>query len=61
MEQGTPSESQSYTLYGEYLTQNISIVPPAGYQLSTDNTNWSNALSLAPTFNGAVYVRFKWN
>ena len=57
MEQGTPSESQSYTLYGEYLTQNISIVPPAGYQLSTDNTNWSNALSLAPTFNGAVYVR----
>ncbi|HOT40924.1 MAG TPA: hypothetical protein PKV08_06860, partial [Candidatus Syntrophosphaera thermopropionivorans] len=57
MEQGTPSESQGYTLYGEYLTQNISIIPPAGYQLSTDNTNWSGQLSLNPSFNGTVYVR----
>jgi hypothetical protein len=57
MEQGTPSESQSYTLYGENLTQNISITPPSGYQLSQDNINWFSSLSLAPDFNGTIYVR----
>ncbi|HRD00812.1 MAG TPA: hypothetical protein PL080_06660, partial [Candidatus Syntrophosphaera thermopropionivorans] len=57
MEQGTPSESQGYTLYGENLTQNISITPPAGYQLSTDNNTWSDNLSLMPSFNGTIYVR----
>ncbi|MDD3633564.1 MAG: hypothetical protein PHW38_07220, partial [Candidatus Cloacimonetes bacterium] len=57
MEQGTPSESQSYTLYGENLTENISITPPSGYQLSQDNINWFSSLSLAPDFNGTIYVR----
>ena len=57
MEQGTPSESQSYTLYGENLTQNISIISPAGYQLSTDNNTWLDNLSLMPSFNDTIYVR----
>jgi hypothetical protein len=57
MEQGTPSESQSYTLYGENLTENISITPPSGYQLSQDNINWVSSLSLAPDFNRTIYVR----
>ncbi len=56
-EQGTPSVSQSYTLYGEYLTEDISITPPSGYQLSQDNKNWVSSLSLAPDFNGTIYVR----
>jgi len=54
---GTPSASQSYTLSGSSLTANISVVPPAGYAVSTDDTSFSGSLSLAPDFNGLVYVR----
>jgi len=54
---GTPSTSQSYTLSGAFLTDNIIVTPPAGYALSTDNNAFSASLSLAPTFNGLVYVR----
>ncbi len=57
MEQGTPSISQSYTLYGENLTEDISITPPSGYQLSQDNINWVSSLSLAPDFSGTISVR----
>ncbi len=54
---GTPSASQSYTLSGSNLTANIAVAALAGYQYSTDDTNWSNTLSLASSFSGLVYVR----
>jgi hypothetical protein len=61
MEQGTPSVSQSYNLYGENLTEDISITPPSGYQLSQDNINWVSSLSLAPDFSGTISVRLNGN
>jgi hypothetical protein len=55
--EGTPSAAQTYTLYGELLTANIIVTPPAGFELSTDGSSYSSSLSLAPSFNGLVYVR----
>jgi hypothetical protein len=54
---GTPSASQSYTLSGSNLTSNIIVTPPAGFALSTDDSNFGPSLSLANTFSGPVYVR----
>ncbi|HPV14128.1 MAG TPA: FN3 associated domain-containing protein [Candidatus Cloacimonadota bacterium] len=54
---GSPSESQSYTLRGLNLTNNISVAAPNGYALSTDNTTFTNTLSLASNYSGLVYVR----
>lgn len=54
---GTPSASQSYTLTGTNLTANISVTPPAGFELSTDNTTFTASLSLASNYNALVYVR----
>ncbi|MDZ4183223.1 MAG: hypothetical protein U1B83_10135, partial [Candidatus Cloacimonadaceae bacterium] len=55
---GVPSASQSYYLSGEELGANLSVVAPAGFQLSTDEETWHQALSLAPSFAGDVFVRF---
>ena len=55
--EGTPSAAQTYTLYGEFLTANIIVTPPTGFELSTDGNSYSSSLSLASTFNGPVYVR----
>lgn len=56
-EVGTPSASQSYTLSGSNLTTDIVVTPPAGFAISTDNSNFSpNAMNLANNFNGSVYV-----
>ncbi|HPW25322.1 MAG TPA: hypothetical protein PLR70_05880, partial [Candidatus Syntrophosphaera thermopropionivorans] len=57
MEKNTPSESKNYILSGTNLTSDILITPPSGYQLSQDNINWVSSLSLAPDFNGTIYVR----
>jgi hypothetical protein len=55
---GNPSTpSQSYTLSGSDLNGNITVTAPTGFELSTDNINFSSPLSLSPTFNGLVYVR----
>jgi len=54
---GTPSASQSYNLSGSNLTANIAVAALAGFQYSTDNSTWVTSLSLASSFNGAVYVR----
>lgn len=48
---GTPSASQTYTVAGYNLTGNITITPPAGYELSLDGTAWygaANPLVLTP-------------
>lgn len=39
---GTPSPLQSYTFSGKNLTGNISVVPPAGYEVSIDGSTWFN-------------------
>lgn len=54
---GTPSAAQSYTLQGLNLTQNISVTAPAGFEISSDNETFTSTLSLAPSYNGSVYVR----
>jgi len=53
----TPSAAQTYTLSGLYLTSNIDVSAPGGFELSTDGSSYSGLLSLAPSFNGLVYVR----
>ncbi|MEN6446083.1 MAG: chitobiase/beta-hexosaminidase C-terminal domain-containing protein [Candidatus Cloacimonas sp.] len=54
---GTPSTAQSYTLSGQNLTGSITVTAPTGFALSTDNTTFSSALTVANNFNGLVYVR----
>ncbi len=62
---GTPSLEQSYTVSGLYLTNNLDITPPAGFELSlTSGSGFSSTpISLVPDVNGTVaattiYVRF---
>ncbi|MBK0383095.1 T9SS type A sorting domain-containing protein [Pedobacter sp. SD-b] len=54
---GTPSTSQSYTVSGLDLTNDIIITPPVGYEISSNGgTNWydlTNPIHLVPT-SGAV-------
>lgn len=54
---GTPSVAQTYTVYGEFLTANIGIAAPAGFEVSTDGISYATTASVAPTFNGLIYVR----
>jgi hypothetical protein len=59
---GTPSASQSYTVTGTNLTGNVTITPPARYQVSTNGgTTWTSAaVTIAPTagqVNATVLVR----
>ncbi len=54
---GTPSAAQSYTVTGLFLTAGISVTAPEGFALSTDNTTFTNTLTLASNFSGLVYVR----
>ena len=54
---GTPSPEQHYMVTGLFLTAGISVTAPTGYELSTDNTTYSNTLNLASSFSGTVYVR----
>ncbi|OQP64355.1 hypothetical protein A3860_20500 [Niastella vici] len=52
----TPSAVQSYTVAGYDLTGNVSITPPASYELSLDGTTWYSSASpivLTPT-NGTL-------
>ncbi|MBL0103239.1 MAG: lamin tail domain-containing protein [Bacteroidetes bacterium] len=62
---GTPSSSQSYTVEGSNLTADITIAPPASFEISTDNSTWVTSVgtitltqsggSVAPTL---IYARF---
>lgn len=48
---GTPSAIQTYTIAGANLTGNITVTPPANYQVSSNGgTTWSSsAITLTPT------------
>jgi hypothetical protein len=62
---GTPSVSQTYTVSGLNLTDNITIVPPAQFEISKDNSGWiTSSGSIVLTHSGGtvgsttIYVRF---
>ena len=65
----TPSSSQTYTVSGVDLTNNIVLTPPTGYEISSNGgTNWynlNNPINLAPTngtvSNTTIYVRLNAN
>ncbi|MEA3447251.1 MAG: hypothetical protein U9Q98_02225, partial [Bacteroidota bacterium] len=61
-----PSDSQSYQLYGNYLTDypnSISVNAPANYEISLDNANYSSSLSVSYDSytlpSTTIYVRLK--
>ncbi len=45
---GSASAVQKSTIIGAQLTGNLTVTVPAGYQLSSDGTNWSVSLTLTP-------------
>lgn len=61
-----PSSTQTYTVSGTGLTENVVITPPTNYQISTDNSTWvtnPSTISL-PWGSGTlasttIYVRLK--
>jgi pectin methylesterase-like acyl-CoA thioesterase len=62
----SPSPTQTYTVAGYNLTGNVTITPPASYELSLDGTTWygsANPIILTPTsgtLNGTnIMVRLK--
>jgi pectate disaccharide-lyase len=59
---GIPSASASLTVSAINLSQNLIITPPAGYQVSTDNTTFSNPLTITPVSKTVaattLYVRY---
>ncbi len=57
--EGVPSAAQHYYLSSANLTGNITIVIPAGYEISTDGgVNYLNAsTSVSPGFSGNIFVR----
>ncbi|GAA3925346.1 T9SS type A sorting domain-containing protein [Hymenobacter algoricola] len=52
--QGTASASQSYTVAGSNLTADISVVPPAGYQLALETTPGSNTPGTFTAYTAAT-------
>ncbi len=61
---GTPSTAQSFVLAGENLVAGITVTPPAGFEVSSNNTTWftsSSPLVVAQTggvlANTNIYVR----
>ncbi|MBI5401811.1 MAG: T9SS type A sorting domain-containing protein [Ignavibacteriae bacterium] len=62
---GTPSASQSYTVSGTNLTDNIVITPPAPFEISPDNYSWTGStgsISITPSggtvSSTTIYVRY---
>ena len=58
---GGPSVSQTFTVSGTSLTNDITVTPPANFEVSTDNTNFSTSLTLTQSSgsvaNTTIYVR----
>ncbi|MBN1538152.1 MAG: DNRLRE domain-containing protein, partial [Anaerolineales bacterium] len=52
---GVASDAQTYTVQGELLSQDISIIAPTGFELSTDGTTYASSLTLTQT-GGEVEV-----
>ncbi len=61
---GAPSATQTFTILGTNLTDNIVVTPPSEYEISSDNVNWfntSNPLQLTPVLGNVnstvIYTR----
>ena len=58
---GITSSIQKFYISGYYLQANITITPPAGYEIKTKNgATYSTSLNLSPTnnkFSDSIYVR----
>ncbi|NBS55089.1 hypothetical protein EBT23_05975, partial [bacterium] len=58
---GVASATQSYMVSGTELTGGITVTPPAGFELSTDNLTFADSLLLIPTAGSLnsqrIYVR----
>jgi hypothetical protein len=50
---GTAGKPLTYTVSGNNLTANLSIMAPGGVQISTDGSTWSSSLTLTPS-NGTL-------
>lgn len=53
---GTASASQTFTVSAQYLTANLILTAPTGYEISTDGSTYSSTLSISPT-SGTVSAR----
>ena len=57
----SPSTSQSYTVAGSNLTNNIIVTASSNYQVSSDNASWSSAITInqsgGSVASTTVYVR----
>ncbi|MFM8459105.1 MAG: hypothetical protein ACKOB0_09195, partial [Chthoniobacterales bacterium] len=51
---GTPSLTQSYTVSGVGLTENVTLTAPAGFQISSDNNSFGSSLVLSPDASGNI-------
>lgn len=56
---GLPSEEfGEYSLIGQDLTEDIEVTAPLHFEISTDSAGpFTSTLTLAPSFNGSIYVR----
>jgi len=56
-----PSTPQTYSVSGVNLTENISIDPPVGFEISTDGSTYASSLGLVPDSGSVpsttIYVR----
>ncbi len=51
---GTPSAATSIQVSGTNLTAQIIVTPPTGFEISTDNSSFSNVITLNPDNTGAI-------
>lgn len=57
---GTPSAAQSFTIGGSNLTTNIVATAPTGFQVSTNDSSYTNTVTFAEsggTASGTLYMR----
>ena len=53
------SESKVFIITTENITSGIEIISPDGYEISNDNTTFSQNISFTPELSNDLYVRFK--
>ncbi|WP_264536378.1 cadherin-like beta sandwich domain-containing protein [Flavobacterium sp. N1736] len=59
---GTPSAPKTFTISGTDIVGGILVTTPAGFEVSTDGTNFSNTITIGPAgyiANTIAYVRLK--
>ena len=49
-----PSESQTFQVSGSNLSANLVVTAPSNYEVSADNSSFSNSINIAPSGDGRV-------